>query len=62
MGFEPTTLRDLALMQNDISRANFTIKPLFEDVNCKFNRRQVPKTSKIERISSSKRHENARGW
>jgi len=34
-------------MHNDISQANFTTKPRFEDANCKFNRAKISKAAKI---------------
>ena len=36
-------------MHNDISQANFTTKPRFEDANCKFNRAQISKAAKMEK-------------
>lgn len=47
-------------MHNDISQANFTTKPRFEDANCKFNRAQISKAAKMEKKHTWKQHESAR--
>ena len=48
-------------MHNDISQANFTTKPRFEDANCKFDRAQISKAAKMKKKKNTwKQHESAR--
>lgn len=47
-------------MHNDISQANFTTKPRFEDANCKFKRAQISKAAKMKKKKTPGNNESAR--